>query len=81
MEQKKIRILNLRGKENKMVDQSDYDAVKQMMRDYLTEYAIPLWMERKNPQLGGKTPNEVIAAGRVDLVMGVIDQIRAGSFV
>lgn len=49
--------------------------------EFLPPEEARLWLYRPHPQLGGKSPAEVIQAGRTDHVRDLLDQIASGAFV
>ena len=55
-----------------MVDQQIIDA----LADFYTPAEVSRWLDAPNPQLDGLTANAVIAAGRRDEVMAIINRLR-----
>lgn len=51
------------------------------MADFLPPDEARLWLYRPHPQLGGKSPADLIEAGRTDHVLGLLNQIATGAFV
>lgn len=45
------------------------------LRDFYTLEEIDQWLDLPHPQLDGRTPRAVIAAGRGDEVMAIIRQL------
>lgn len=51
------------------------------MTEFLPPEEARIWLYRPHTQLGGRSPADVIEAGRTDDVLELIDQIASGAFV
>lgn len=49
-------------------------------RVFGTARAADFWMDRRNPELGDATPNQLIAAGRAQVVKDFLEALFAGNF-
>jgi uncharacterized protein (DUF2384 family) len=45
-----------------------------------TPQGADFWMERPNPELGGAKPNELISAGRAQVVKEFLESLLEGDF-
>jgi uncharacterized protein (DUF2384 family) len=45
-----------------------------------TQKAADFWMNRSNPELAGKTPNDLIATGQAQIVKDFLEGILAGNY-
>jgi uncharacterized protein (DUF2384 family) len=45
-----------------------------------TPKAADFWMDRPNPELAGATPNQLITAGRAQVVKDFLEGILAGNY-
>ena len=45
-----------------------------------TDRGRDFWMTNPNPELGGKSPQELIDAGRADVVTGYLEAALEGDF-
>ncbi|MBX9582048.1 MAG: MbcA/ParS/Xre antitoxin family protein [Gemmataceae bacterium] len=49
-------------------------------RVFGTKRGADFWMTRPNPELGGKTPERLVAAGRADIVKEFLQATLEGDF-
>jgi uncharacterized protein (DUF2384 family) len=66
-----------------MPSSSDDRKVKELLDRALylfagNEAALDAWLHRPDPQLGDMTPEEVIAAGRPELVASIVEEALRG---
>lgn len=51
------------------------------LSDFYTPEEIDIWLDRPHPQLNGRSATALIAEGRADDVMAVIDRLREGVYL
>lgn len=64
----------------KQISEANAVVIEQLRSHYLPSQ-IMLWMASPNEQLDGRTPIGLVAEGRVDEVLAVIDRMDAGAYL
>jgi transcriptional regulator with XRE-family HTH domain len=60
---------------------SDLHYIVNRLRDYYTAAEIRVWLHARHPQLDGARAIDMIASGKTEDVLTVLDRMDAGAFV